>query len=330
MWRPTTKKKSTRTAGKPDTAMKIIFMGTPDIAARILAALDDSRHEVVLAVSQPDRPAGRKHVLTPPPVKTEAQKRGIPVFQPEHVTDPGAAEELGRHAPDVIVAAAYGQVLPGVILGLARYGCVNVHASLLPKYRGAAPVQRAIIDGCTQTGVTIMQMDEGLDTGDIILSEKIPIADDDTAATLFVKMAEVSGPVLLRALDMIEDGTAERIPQTGESNYAAMLTRDTGRIDWTLSARMADCLIRGVTPEPGAWTTLGGRKLKILKAVRADVPAGSPGEVMEAPSGVLRVSCADGCLDILTLQPEGKKAMAAADYLRGSKAAPGTVLGDQT
>ena len=323
--------------------MRVIFMGTPDIAADILTCLAESRHEVVLAVTQPDRPVGRKQELKASAVKETAVRFGIPVCQPERIRDAEAVAEVRRAAEetaaDIIVVAAFGQLLPKEILELTRFGCVNVHASILPAYRGAAPIQWAVIDGLEKTGITIMQMDEGLDTGDIIDILEVPVAADETGGSLFEKMSRAAGPFLLKVMDRIEEGTAKRHPQEGPSNYAAMLSRETGRIDWSRSVREIDCLVRGVTPWPGAFTMFAGKKLKVLEVRPADNPAGTPGEMPAGASdtavpGTVRivkgrffVSCGNGEVELLRVQAEGKKAMDAADFLRGAKLENGAELG---
>ena len=312
--------------------MRIIYMGTPDIAAEILTCLAESRHEVVLAVTQPDKPVGRKQELKASAVKETALRFGIPVYQPARIRDPEAVSELARvvreTSADIMVVAAFGQILPKEVLEMTRFGCVNVHASLLPAYRGAAPIQYAVIDGLEKTGITIMQMDEGLDTGDIIDVLEIGIDPDETGGSLFDKMSAAAGPFLLEVLGRIGEGTAVRTPQRGESSYAAMLTRETGRVDWTGTVHRADCLIRGVTPWPGAYTLLSGKKLKILGARPAPEAAGEaePGTAY-TERGRLFVRCADGWIEITRLQLEGKKAMDTEAFLRGAKLAEDLVLG---
>lgn len=307
--------------------MKILFMGTPDFAKAHLEALLNSRHEVAAVISQPDKPKGRKKLISMPPVKECALSFDIPVYQPETLKDGGAEEILKKYNPDIIVVVAYGKILPEYILKFPRYGCINVHGSLLPAYRGAAPVQRAIIDGAKETGVTVMYMDKGLDTGDMILRKKCEIAPDDDQTTLFFKLERLGTEALLEALDKIEDGTAERIKQDDSlSSYAGMLDSETGKIDWTKDADTVHNLIRGTYPWPTAFSFLEGKKIKITKSTVCE-ENGKPGEVKKADKEGITVCCSFGAIVIKRLKMEGSKEMDASAFLLGHKIEPGTFLG---
>lgn len=309
--------------------MKILFMGTPDFAKAHLEALLNSRHNVVAVISQPDKPKGRKKLLSMPPVKECALSFGIPVYQPETLKDGSAEEILNMYNPDIIVVVAYGKILPEYILNFPRYGCINVHGSLLPSYRGAAPVQRALIDGLKETGVTVMYMDKGLDTGDMILKKKCEIAPDDDQITLFSKLESLGKEALLEALDKIENNTADRIKQDDkDANYAQMLTSDTGKIDWTKDADTVHNLIRGTYPWPTAFSYLGGKKLKITKSAVCD-EKGKPGEVKSVGKDGITVCCLEGAVIIKRLKMEGGKEMDAGAFLLGHKIEPGTFFGIQ-
>lgn len=309
--------------------MNIIFMGTPDFARAHLNALIEGGHSVLAVFTQPDKPKGRKKELTMPPVKELAIEKNIPVYQPESFKDGAVKPLLEQYNPDLIVVVAYGKILPEYVLDFPRYGCINVHGSLLPKYRGAAPVQRAIIDGEAVTGVTVMHMDKGLDTGDMILKSECEIGIDDDQEILFQKLEALGCNALLRAINMLKDGTAEREKQDdAASSYAHMLTSQTGEIDWSKSAKSVHDLIRGTHPWPSAYTYFNGKKLKITKSVMSD-GSGSPGEVLAASvKENLKVACGTGAVTVLRLQAEGGKEMASSDYLRGHEIKLGTVLGE--
>ena len=247
--------------------MRVVFMGTPDFAVPTLAALLESRHEVVGVVTQPDRPKGRSGKLQPSPVKEKALEADVPVLQPEKVKDPAFLPELEKLVPDVIVVVAFGQILPESVLNLPKYGCMNVHASLLPKLRGAAPIQWSVIDGDKESGVTIMQMDKGLDTGDILLVEKYTLDPKETGGSLFDKLSGLGGPLLLQALEQAEQGTLSPVPQEHEKHtYAKMLSKALGEIDFTKDAIVIERLIRGLNPWPSAYTHLDGKMLKLWDA----------------------------------------------------------------
>lgn len=299
-------------------------MGTPDFARTHLEALIDSEYQVTAVISQPDKPKGRKKVLSAPPVAELARQKEIPLYQPQTLKNGAIEDILKKHSPDILVVVAYGKILPEYVLSYPKYGCINVHGSLLPKYRGASPVQTAIIDGESETGVTVMYMDEGMDTGDIILKEKCRIEPDDNQTTLFSKLEKIGCDALLKALAQIENGTAEREKQDSEkATYAHMLTAETGRIDWSKPAKTVHDLVRGTYPWPSAFTYLGGKKIKITKTELAE-GSGEPGCVLPEDKSGLKIACGGGAVRILRLQAEGGKEMAVSDYLRGHKIESGT------
>ena len=310
--------------------MRAVFMGTPDFAVGALDSLVFSGHEVAAVITQPDKPQGRKKVLTPPPVKVRAQEHGLPVYQPMRVREPQCIETLKEIAPDVIVVAAFGQIIPKEILVLPRYGCINIHASLLPKYRGAAPIQWAVIDGEKESGITLMRMDEGLDTGDMIARAVVPITECETGGSLFRKLSEAGAKLLADTLPLLEQGKVCYEPQPAESPtpYARMMTKELGRVDWEKSARELERLVRGLDPWPGVFTYLNGRQLKLWKTRVGDAGTGArPGEILNTSGAALAVQTGDGILEILELQLEGKKRMDAGAFLRGCPVQKGTVLG---
>ena len=312
-------------------------MGTPDFAAGILEAITESSHEVVCVVTQEDKPKGRSGKLIPSPVKECALCHGIPVLQPHRIKDAKAVEELRRYDADIFVVAAYGQILSKEILDMPRYGCINTHASLLPKYRGAAPIQWAIVDGEEKTGVTIMQMDEGLDTGDILYVKMVDITTKETGESLFNKLEECSKKLITEALDRIEKGDINPVKQDEtKATYAKILNKQMGEIDWNKTAGEIERLIRGFTPWPGTYTYLNGKLLKILDADIADhkdIPEaggeyiGTPGTVVRISDDALYVATAGELLKITRLQLEGKKKMDVKDFLLGYKLPAGTKLG---
>ncbi len=313
---------------------KVVFMGTPEFAVRTLEELIEAdRYRVQAVFTQPDRPRGRSRETLMSPVKQTAVKAGIPVFQPEKLRDASCTQELKELRPDVIVVAAYGQMIPKEILDLPPCGCVNVHASLLPKYRGAAPIQWAVIDGEQESGVTTMIVTPELDTGDIILQKKVKLSPDETGGSLSEKLSEAGAALLLETLDQISDGTAQFQPQPKQSptHYASMLTKQDGRIDWTRSAAAIDCQIRGMDPWPNAWTRFHGRLLKIYRAQVQPEPSGAaqkPGTVLAAGKTSLEIQTGDGVLRVLELQPEGKKRMPADAFLRGYPVKAGEIFAD--
>ncbi len=309
--------------------MRILFMGTPDFALFALKALSASRHEIVGVVTQPDKPRGRGYVLTPPPVKVFAQEQGYTVYQPNTLKDESFFEALTSLSPDVIVVVAYGKLLPKSVLDYPKYGCINIHGSLLPEYRGAAPMQRAIIDGKSETGITTMYMAEGMDTGDMIQKACVPIEQDDNFESIHDKLGECGARLIISTLDALEDGTAVRTVQDESlATYAAKITKETCTIDFSLSAQRVHDLIRGLSPTPLALTHLpNGKLLKITRACVAqkDGHLGECGEIISL-DGVITVACGEGSINILGVLPEGKSRMECADFLRGSRLAVGDIL----
>jgi methionyl-tRNA formyltransferase len=307
--------------------MKIIFMGTPDFAAASLEALIDSRHEIQAVVTQPDKPKGRKGELTPSPVKVVAEEKGIKVYQPLKVRDEEFVKTLRAYNPDVIVVVAFGQIIPLSILQMPKFGCVNIHGSLLPKYRGAAPIQWAVLDGEKETGITTILMDEGIDTGDILLKKTIQIDTDETSGSLFDKLMALGAETILETLDELEKGNLTPTKQ-GESPtaYAKMLTKAMGLIDFTKSAKELDCFVRGMDPWPSAYTLLSGKTLKLWK-VRVVEGGGKAGSVIEIGKESFTVACGEGAIEVLEVQLEGKKRMSAGDFLKGSTLNIGQELG---
>ena len=310
--------------------MKILFMGTPDIAAACLAALLDAGEQVVAAVTQADRPKGRGYTLTPPPVKVLATERGIPVYQPDTLRGEEFAATLAEIDPDLIAVVAYGKILPKNVLDYPKYGCINVHASLLPKYRGAAPIQRAIMDGEPETGVTTMYMAEGLDTGDMLLSESFPIAKTDDFGTVHDRMAEVGGRLLCKTVACLREGSAVRVAQDDAlSTYAKKIEKADCHLDLTKSAEALDPYIRGLSPIPLSFVRRENGKM--LKIARAEVREGSgaPGTVLatdDGKNGGILVACGEGALLLTEIVPEGKGRMRAADFVRGRQIQVGEVL----
>ncbi|MBP9999993.1 MAG: methionyl-tRNA formyltransferase [Clostridiales bacterium] len=309
--------------------MKVVYMGTPDFAVPPLKALVEAGYEVLAAVTQPDKPKGRGKTLLPPPVKEEAMKHNIPVLQPLKARDPEFQEALKALNPDIIVVAAFGQIIPKAILDLPKYGCINIHASLLPKYRGAAPIQQAILDGEPESGVTIMRMGVGLDTGDMISRIVVPITAEETGGSLFDKLAEAGAELLLSTLPSIENGTAvyEVQPEESPTPYAAMITKEMGLMDFTKSANVLERLVRGLNPWPSAYTFLNGKNLKIWSCkVLPETAAAEPGTIYKTDKAGIYAACAEGSLLITELQLEGKKRMDAASFLRGYTIEEGTRL----
>ena len=301
-------------------------MGTPEFAVASLNALLDAGHEICAVVTQPDRPQGRGYKLAPPAVKTAALARGLEVFQPETLKNESLLPLLERTRPDALVVAAYGKILPQYVLGFPPRGCINVHASLLPRYRGAAPINWAIINGERESGVTIMYMEKGLDTGDMLLSVRTPIADDDTAGDLHDRLAVLGADALVHALALLEAGRITPVKQDdSQHTYAPMLSRDDCRLDFCQSAKQVRDRIRGLAPFPGAYLTLSGRQIKVFEAQIVS-GCGEPGSVLYADrEHGLVLACADGALRLVTLQPQGKRRMSAKEYLAGHPVPPGTV-----
>lgn len=300
--------------------MRVIFMGTPDFATGTLEEIVLAGHEVVGVVTQPDKPKGRGKNLMPTPVKEVAMKYNLPVYQPKKVRGPEFVEVLRGLKPDVMVVAAFGQIISKEILEMPKYGCINVHASLLPAYRGAAPIQWAVINGDKESGVTIMQMDEGIDTGDMIEKVVVPIAEDETGGSLFDKLSQAGAKLCVKVLQDLEDGKAVREKQPEESTtpYARMIDKKMGAIDWEKPAKEIEQLIRGLNPWPSAYTRLQGKTLKIWKAeVLLEHSQEAPGQITEVTKDSIVVQTGQGRLKILELQLEGKKRMDAASFLRG-------------
>lgn len=308
--------------------MRVIFMGTPDFAVPSLEALL-TKHEVVLVVTQPDKPKGRGKKMVPTPVKACALEHGIPVLQPEKVKEPEFVEQIRSYEPDLIAVTAFGQILSEPILEMPKYGCINVHGSLLPKYRGAAPMQWSIIDGEKVTGITTMYMAKGLDSGDMLLKAEVEITDEDTFATIHDKMAVTGANLLLDTLDQLEAGTLERIPQDHDAaTYAPMITKETGHIDWSKNRQDIINLIRGLNPVPAAYTIYEEEVLKIFGAVISDVQAddAANGEIVAVVKKGFVVKCGDGCLLITEVQARGGKRMMTDAYLRGHAMKEGILL----
>lgn len=309
--------------------MKIVFMGTPDFAVGTLEAIIEAGHEVLLVVTQPDKPKGRSGALQYTPVKECALAHGIEVFQPTKIRLEENVEVLRQYDADIFVVAAFGQILPKSILDMPKYGCINVHASLLPKYRGAAPIQWAVINGDPVTGVTIQQMDVGVDTGDIILTKELAISNEETGGGLFDKLAVVGAEACIEALEQIANGTATRSPQNhNEATHVSMISKEFGNIDWNKSAVEIERLIRGLNPWPSAYTKLDGKTFKIWKAkVVSEGNDYATGCIIRVEKGLMEVQTGNGVLSLLEVQLEGKKRMEVDAFLRGYQVEEGTFLG---
>jgi len=308
--------------------MRIVFMGTPDYSVKTLDALLKAGHEVVGVYAQPDKPVGRKRILTPPPVKVYALEKGIPVFQPNTLKDEAVFEELKALSPELIVVVAYGKILPENILNLPKYGCINGHASILPAYRGASPIQWCIVKGETETGVTIMYMDKGMDTGDIIEIERVKIGDEETADELFERLSFVSADLTVRTIEKIENGTAKRTPQPAEGvSYAPILTKDMAQMDFNKTAKELKCLVRGFNSWPCAYFVLDGKRVKVLKAEALNKTTNSEAGTVIDSDGKLLIACGENTvLSLLEVQPEGSKAMGISVMLNGRKIPVGTKI----
>ncbi|MBJ6761024.1 methionyl-tRNA formyltransferase [Myxococcaceae bacterium JPH2] len=302
---------------------RIIFMGTPEFAVASLEACFELG-DVVAVVTQPDKPKGRGNAVTAPPVKELALARGVPVLQPTKLRTPPFVETLRPYAPDICVVTAYGRILPKDVLELPTRGCVNVHASLLPRFRGAAPIQWAVAHGDAETGVALMVMDEGLDTGPVLAVKRQPIAPDETSATLHTKLSRLGGDLLRESLPAYLRGELKPVPQPSEGMVLApLIEKEEGKLDFTRPAVVLERRLRAFTPWPGAFTTLGGKVLKVHR-VKVGAGQGAPGTVLAAGPGGVEVATSEGSLVLLELQLEGKRAMSAADFLSGHKLAPGT------
>lgn len=309
--------------------MKIVFMGTPDFAAGVLEALINAGHEITAVVTQPDKPKGRSRELQFSPVKERALQYGIEVFQPRKIKTPEAVEELKKYPADIYIVAAFGQILSQEILDLPKYGCLNIHASLLPKYRGASPIQRAIIDGEKKTGVTVMQMNAGLDTGDMLYKKEVDISDEDTFETLHDKLMAAGGEAVAEALTLLERG--ELTPEKQDDSlscYASLIQKEMGELDFHRTAAELDRLVRGMNPWPSAYTYFRGKQLKIWRA-KPD-PNGKraePGTIVRISKDFIEVAAGEGTLLIYELQLEGRKRMSTHDFLLGIKPGTGEKLG---
>ena len=302
-------------------------MGTPEFAVPSLRALIEVGENVVAIVTQPDKPRGRGKKLTPPPVREAALKHNIPVFQPEKIKDEPFITAISNFSPDVIAVVAYGKILPKAILDIPPKGCINVHASILPKYRGAAPINWAIINGEKETGITTMLLDEGMDTGDMLLTEKVEIRDDDTASSLHDRLKYIGADLLIKTIKGIKSETIRPIPQDdSQATYAPMLKKEDGRIDWTMKAEEIKNLIRGFFPWPGAYTRWDGKQIKIFKA---EVEAGvkeEPGTVINITTEGIFVATGKGILLIKELQPESKNKMTASEFVKGYRIVTGQIF----
>ena len=310
--------------------MRVIFMGTPDFATETLEEIVKAGHEVVGVVTQPDKPKGRGKTMMPTPVKETALKYNLPVYQPKKVREPEFVELLRSLKPDVMVVAAFGQIITKEILEMPKYGCINVHASLLPAYRGAAPIQWAVINGDKESGVTIMQMDEGIDTGDMIEKAVVPIAEDETGGSLFDKLSHTGAKLCVKVLKDLEEGTAvgKKQPEESTTPYAKMIDKKMGEVDWKKSAKEIEQLIRGLNPWPSAYTKVHGKTLKLWKAkVLLETSQMKPGQIVKVTKDSLAVQTGQGMLEIQELQLEGKKRMDTSSFLRGYALAEGESLG---
>ncbi len=310
--------------------MRIVFMGTPDYSVKTLEALIAAKHDIVGVFAQPDKPVGRKHILTAPPVKVCAENHGIPVYQPNTLKNGEAADIIKRLSPDIIVVVAYGKILPQEILDIPKYGCINGHASLLPRYRGASPIQWCIVCGETETGVTVMQMDSGMDTGDILKTEKTEIGGEETADELFERLSVISAQLTVRTLEDIENGTVIPVKQDEEkATYAPIIKKEMALIDFkNMTEDEVHNAVRGYYSWPCAYFFFDNKRIKIIKAVCAGKSGNTPGTVVKS-NDELVIACKDGGLiSLLTVQPEGSKPMSAKQMLCGRPIAVGTVIGE--
>lgn len=307
--------------------MKIVFMGTPDFAVPTLNALIESEHEVLAVFTQPDKAVGRKQIMTPPPVKVCAEAASIPVHQPNSLRNELTAELLSSMSPDVIVVVAYGKILPENILSIPKFGCINGHASLLPRHRGASPIQWSIVCGDKKTGVTTMLMEKGLDTGDMLLKEEVTIGDDETGEELHDRLSEVTASLMLKTLTAVERGIVTPKKQDDSaSTYAPIITREMGHIDFKKSSQEVHNLIRGFYSWPASYFLLDGKRIKVISAKISKKTDASAGTIIES-TNELAVACGDGySVSLLEIQPEGSKRMTATEYLKGHVIEKGTVI----
>lgn len=310
------------------SGLRIIFMGTPEFACPTLTKLIERGEDVIAVVTQPDRPKGRGQRMVSPPVKVIAEEHGIPVLQPLKVRAPEVVAQIRELNPDLIVVVAFGQILPQSLLDIPRHGCINIHASLLPRYRGAAPLNWCLINGESETGITTMLMDAGLDTGDMLIKRAIPIGPDEDAQSLHDRLSLLGAETIDETLDQLLAGTLSREKQNDSLTcYAPMLKKEDGHIDWTREPQQIKNLVRGFTPWPGAYTSLDGKTLKLYKVSMAN-ETGSPGQVITAGKDGIIVACGSGSLRIEELQLEGRKRLAAAEFLAGCRLEPGSRLGN--
>lgn len=308
--------------------MRVIFMGTPDFAVGTLEEIKKAGHDVVLVVSQPDKRKGRGKALQATPVKECALEHGMEVYQPVRVREPESIAYIKQYQPDIIVVAAFGQIIPREILELPKYGCINVHASLLPKYRGAAPIQWAVLNGDEVSGVTIMQMNEGLDTGDILAQKEVVLAKDETGGSLFDRLAEVGAKLCVETMEALENGTVKPVRQEEEkATHVGKISKEMGSIDWSKSAKEIECLIRGLNPWPSAYTRLGDKTLKIWNAILvSEEQKAEAGCIVNITKEAIEVQTGSGILALLEVQLEGKKRMETGAFLRGYEVEVGTFL----
>ena len=309
--------------------MKVVFMGTPDFAVPTLEKIIEAGHEVIGVVTQPDKAKGRGKKVLFPPVKEKALEHNLTVYQPRRAREPEFIEQMRALNPDVMVVVAFGQILPKDILDIPKYGCINVHASLLPKYRGAAPIQWAVINGDAVSGVTTMQMDVGLDTGDMLLKTEVPLAEDETGGSLFDKLSTLGGELLIETLDKIQTGDIhpEKQDDSQAGEYARTLDKALGNVDFSMSAAAIERLIRGLNPWPSAYTFYNGKTMKLWKAEIVPGTDAAPGQIVSVDKQSFTVQTGEGGLRILELQMEGKKRMDAGAFLRGCALSVGEMLG---
>jgi methionyl-tRNA formyltransferase len=310
-------------------APSILFMGTPDFAVPSLKILIENKLPLVGVVTQPDRPSGRGHRLMPPPVKMLAQAHGLPVLQPERIRDESFLQIFRELAPELVVVVAFGQILPGEMITHPKFGCINVHPSMLPKYRGAAPIQWSLIKGETTTGMTIMRLDEGVDSGDILLQEPLPIEPEENFGSLHDRLAEVGARMLYRTITMIQDQSIQPVPQDhAKATLAPKIKKEDCLLDWNRRVKDVLSLIRGLSPSPGAYTYLDGKKLKIYSAKGEESPTVlPPGTVNLAEDGRLAIATSNGFVYPDDIQLENKNRMSMRDFLRGYRIGTGTILG---